>query len=410
MVSIRLLPILLVARVTQGYVGGGSVRAGCAGFVVQRQLSSTTLGKPAVASGAPSSLKKTAFLGGPTIGRPISSRGRDLLQLRGAAGSSTEAFDEQKHIWLEEVESDEALGWVRERNAAAVSELGDPAADPLYKRLLSIYESNDKIPYVRKIGDKLYNFWKDSNNIRGIWRRTTLESYRQAKPDWELVLDLDQLGKDEGVSWVWGGSDVLKEAGQTQPDRVLVSLSRGGSDAAVTREFDLITKKFVTEEEGGFVLPEGKNDVSWQSRDVLVVGADFGDGASLTDSGYPRVIKEWRRGTPLSEASGAFEGEQTDVAASGYVTRHGGTLLEWRARSTTFYTSKSYFRPLPEAGSKGGEWRMVPIPDHASAYPFKDRLIISIREPWEAGGVVYPAGQSSTLHPTPEAFALDPRP
>lgn len=367
MVSIRLLPILLVARVTHGYLAGGTMRSGCAGFVVQRQLSSTALARPAAGSGIPLSLKKTAIAAGPTIGRPKSSRGRDLLQLRGAASASTEAFDEQKHIWLEEVESDKALGWVRERNAAAVSELGDPAQDPLYQRLLSIYESNDKIPYVRKIGGRLYNFWKDSSNIRGIWRRTTLESYRQAKPDWELVLDLDQLGKDEGVSWVWGGSDVLHEEGKQQPDRVLLSLSRGGSDAAVTREFDLVAKRFVTEEEGGFVLPEGKNDVSWQSRDVLVVGADFGDGQSLTDSGYPRVIKEWRRGTPLSEATGAWEGERTDVSASGYVTRHGGILLEWRARSTTFYTSKSYFRPLPEAGATGGEWQQVPVPDCAPA-------------------------------------------
>jgi len=260
---------------------------------------------------------------------------------------------EEKHLWLEEVEGKEALAWVKDRNKDAIGFVGDPKKDPLHDRLLSIYDSKDKIPYASKIGSFYYNFWTDENNIRGIWRRTTLDEYKTKAPGWETVIDLDALGKEEGESWVWKGCSVLREGGGAQPDRVLMSLSRGGSDAAVVREFDLNAKAFVAEADGGFVLPEGKSDVSWQSRDVVIVGADFGEG-SLTSSGYPRVVKEWKRGTPLSEAYGAFEGITGDVAVGGYVSKHGGVLLEWRTRSLTFYTSKSWLRPLPGGAGGGG--------------------------------------------------------
>ena len=72
------------------------------------------------------------------------------------------------------------------------------------------------------------------------------------------------------------------------------------------REFDLVRKRFVPPSEGGFVVPEAKSRVAWQSADVLLIGTQFsGDGAaaSLTDSGYPRTIREWRRGTPLEEVA-----------------------------------------------------------------------------------------------------------
>ena len=141
-------------------------------------------------------------------------------------------------------------------------------------------------PQPRKIGPHLYNFWQDAANPRGLWRRTTFESYRTDAPQWEVVLDVDALGQAEGVSWVWGGHTLLDEGVGIAPTRTMVSLSRGGADATEMREFDLQTKAFV---DGGFFLPEAKGSVSWKSRDVLLVGTDFGAG-SLTDSGYPRQV------------------------------------------------------------------------------------------------------------------------
>src|SRR5262249_1582776 len=162
----------------------------------------------------------------------------------------------------------------------------------------------ERIPFVSKHGPHYYNFWRDAKNKRGLWRRTTLEDYRKARPKWETVLDLDELAAREKENWVWHGANVLRPT----HDRALLSLSRGG--AVVVREFDLKARAFV---KGGFSLPEAKSDVSWRGRDSLFVATDFGPG-SLTKSGYPRVVKEWKRGTPLSAAKLVYEGKPDDVA------------------------------------------------------------------------------------------------
>ncbi|MFM7136996.1 MAG: S9 family peptidase, partial [Planctomycetota bacterium] len=195
------------------------------------------------------------------------------------------------HQWLEEVGGERQLEWVKARNADAVAALA--AGDEfkaLEQRLLAILDSKEKIPYVSKIGDHYYNFWQDAAHPRGVWRRTSLADYRSPEPAWETVLDLDALGKAENENWVWHGARVLAPA-----DRLcLVSLSRGGADADVIREFDLATKQFVA---GGFTLPEAKSRVAWRDEGSLFVATDFGPG-SLTDSGYPRTVREWARGTP----------------------------------------------------------------------------------------------------------------
>ena len=174
--------------------------------------------------------------------------------------------------------------------------------------MLAILDSKERIPYVAKHGHYYYNFWRDEKNVRGLWRRTTLDEYRKPEPDWEVVLDLDKLAAQEKENWVWKGYAPLYPT----YDRCLVFLSRGGADATVAREFDLATKAFVPD---GFYLPEAKSDVSWRDRDTLYVGTDFGPG-SLTTSGYPRIIKEWKRGTPLSQARQVFEGKPEDVSVS----------------------------------------------------------------------------------------------
>jgi prolyl oligopeptidase len=235
--------------------------------------------------------------------------------------------------------------------------------DPLYEKVLSILDSKEKIPHVRKIGEYYYNFWQDSVNPRGVWRRTSLKSYRNMSTEWELVLDVDALGREEGQSWVWGGAtahhpDDLNEL----PTRALLLLSQGGSDAKTMREFDLVSKRFVSLEEGGFQLTEpAKCRFSWLNRDTLLAGTNVdgimeGVSDSLTDSGYPRLILEWTRGTRLSAARVAFEGEKGDVSISGYVSKHRGHSVEWRHRAMTFYTAKHWVRFINETA-----WHELPL-------------------------------------------------
>ena len=193
------------------------------------------------------------------------------------------------------------------------------------------------------------NFWTDEENPRGLLRRTDLASYRAGSPEWETVLSIDALNQAEGESWVYKGSTLFKPRDGSPPTRTLLQLSRGGADAVVVREFDLAQKRFVPPSEGGFVAPEAKTRVAWQSADCLLIGTKFPDDpASLTDSGYPRTIREWRRGTPLAEAVEVFAGEASDVSITGYVSRHRGVEFEWTVRSTSFYTSKRWHRsPRP---------------------------------------------------------------
>ena len=175
--------------------------------------------------------------------------------------------------WLEDVEGEEQLAWVRERNEDAVSRIGEPSDTKLYGRLLDIMESDEKIPFIGRVLNGLYyNFWQDETHVQGIWRRCSLDEYRKAQPEWELVLDLDALSEADGVSWVWSGSTLLDEGPGVRKDRVMVSLSRGGADAKISREFDLDTKQFIPPADGGFELPEAKTTLSYKDRDTLLVG------------------------------------------------------------------------------------------------------------------------------------------
>src|SRR5262245_20360934 len=193
------------------------------------------------------------------------------------------------NLWLEDVMAEKALAWVKKQNAQSTGELTkDPAFAALKDRLLKILDSEERIPFVSKAGDYYYNFWRDAKNKRGLWRRTTLEEYKKAKPNWETVLDLDELGKAEKENWVWKGASFLRPS----CERCLVMLSRGGADATVVREFDPKTKSFIKD---SFVLPEAKSRVGWRNLDSVFVATDFGPG-SLTKSAYPRVHSLTMRG------------------------------------------------------------------------------------------------------------------
>ena len=288
------------------------------------------------------------------------------------------ASDDDPYLWLEEVDGEEALAWVEERSQRDTAELeAHPTFEAIHEELLSIYTSRDRIPYVSMTGDHLYNFWRDADHVRGIWRRTTLDSYRTENPEWEVVLDIDALAEAEDENWVWKGASGL----YPEYDRFLVNLSRGGGDATVVREFDVTTKSWV---ENGFQLPEAKSQLSWKDRDTVWVGTDFGEG-SLTDSGYPRIVKEWTRGTDLSEAKTVFEGEQTDVSVGAYTQNTPEGAYHVVYQTPMFF--KGTYRMF-----RDGELVKVDIPiDAAPRGMFKNQMLVSLRTDWEVGGTTYPA-------------------
>ncbi len=281
-------------------------------------------------------------------------------------------------LWLENVDGEKALAWVREQNALCLGELrAAPEFEPIRRRLLSILDSKERIPYVAKHGAWCYNFWRDDKNVRGLWRRVTLDEYKKPAPAWETVLDLDKLAEAEKQNWVWEGYDILHPT----YDRCLVVLSRGGADASVVREFDLTTKTFVA---GGFSLPEAKSDVAWRDRDTLYVGTDFGPG-SLTHSGYPRIVKEWKRGTSLTQAATVFEGKPEDVSVAAAVFFDHGRKYEFLHRAPTFFTSEQFIR-------RGQAWVRIDKPDDAQASTFDDQLLLTLRSDWTRQSTTYPAG------------------
>jgi prolyl oligopeptidase len=286
--------------------------------------------------------------------------------------------DDDPYLWLEDVTGETALEWVRERNAEAIDELTRaPRFGELRDEIREVLDADDRIPYVRRRDAYLYNFWQDAANPRGLWRRTSLESYRQADPDWDLVLDVDALADAEGESWVWQGATFLRPGYR----RALVELSRGGADAAVVREFDLETRSFV---EDGFSLPEAKSRVGWIDADRIYVGTDFGDG-SLTNSGYPRIAKVWRRGTPLDEATVVFEGKADDVSAGAYHDPTEGFERDFVYRTLDFYRTEKYLR------TPGGQVR-IDVPEDAETSAHREWLLINTRSDWTVGGATYPAG------------------
>ena len=289
------------------------------------------------------------------------------------------AADDDPFLWLEDVQGEKALAWVKEHNARTTKVLeAAPEFAPTRKRTLEILDSKDKIPSPELLGSTVYNFWRDDVHERGIWRRTTLASYRTASPAWETVLDVDALAKADGVAWVFHGAQCLA------PDyrQCMISLSRGGSDASVEREFDTVSKQFVA---GGFSLPEAKSEVSWRDENTLWVGTDFGSG-SLTVSGYPRVVKLWKRGTPLAEARTVFEGKAEDVASSGRTEILADGRYDVVTRVPAFFRQETFLL-------FGDRLVKLDVPDDAQPRAFfRDRALFSLRSDWTVGGATYRAG------------------
>ncbi|MFT3887076.1 MAG: prolyl oligopeptidase family serine peptidase [Arachnia sp.] len=285
------------------------------------------------------------------------------------------------HLWLEEIEGQEALDWVRARNAETEAELAEtPEFARLQDDLAEIYDSNEKIPYLTRRGDWYYNFWRDGEHPRGIWRRTTLDEYRSGDPVWDVLLDVDELNRAEGENWVWHGADFLRP----EHPRCLVALSRGGSDADVTREFDVETRTFV---EGGFERPEAKGHLSWIDEDTVYLVTDLGEG-STNRAGYARIARRWRRGVPMAEADVVFEGPEDNAGYGIYPYRDRTPGFE-RDLLLHFLDSRDTALYLADAD---GVFQRIDAPDSAGKNVHREWLLLELREPWEAGGVAYEAG------------------
>jgi prolyl oligopeptidase len=285
---------------------------------------------------------------------------------------------QDKFQWLEDVGGEQALNWVKARNQVTRGKLDQDAGfNKLRADLQVVLDSKDRIPAIRKMGDAVYNFWTDAEHPRGLWRKTTLEDYRNAAPKWEVVLDVDALAKADNESWVYKGSSCREPAF----DRCMINLSRAGADAVITREFDLASKSFVKD---GFTLPESKMNVDWRDKDTLFVATDFGAG-SMTDSGYARVVKEWKRGTPLSSARTILEGEKTDISVSAQSSIHGGIQHDLVRRGVTFYTAENFLLV-------GDKLSKLDLPARSDFSFFGAQLIVMPREAWTTGGQTYPSG------------------
>jgi prolyl oligopeptidase len=267
------------------------------------------------------------------------------------AAQETDADD--PYIWLEEIQGERALAKVDQWNADTEAVLTARPEYPLAKAWAKqILDDTRQIAMPDAImGDQVTNLWRDANNPRGLWRIASLESYLAGAPEWRVLIDVDRLGEEEGESWIWHGADCLAP----EYTRCLISLSPGGTDADVVREFDVTTGAFV---EGGFTLPEAKSNVAWFDRDTLFVGTDEGEG-SLTDSGYPRLVKLWQRGTEFAEARQIAEGEQSDISMNGFSILDGDTRWRFVRRGPSFWTSQY------SLAREDGTLTPLPLPEDA---------------------------------------------
>ena len=292
-----------------------------------------------------------------------------------APASSENAHD--SYLWLEDVTGEDALDWVRARNEPTLAEFRDAQFERMRTEALEVLDTDTRIPYVVRRGEYLYNFWRDAANPRGLWRRTTLDSYRTDSPEWDVLIDVDELGRADDEKWVWAGAGVI------EPDhtRALIGLSPGGSDASIVREFDMLTKEFVAD---GFQLPKAKSQIAWADPDTVLVGTDFG-ADSLTESGYPRVIRRWRRGTRLTDAQTVFEGTGADVRVFGSVDRTPGFERTILLRALDFWNEERY-------ELRGPELIRIDAPTDASVSIHREWMLIELRTDWRIGNAIYTAG------------------
>jgi prolyl oligopeptidase len=283
---------------------------------------------------------------------------------------ATIATKDDPRLWLEEVEGKKALNWVKAQNRRTLAGLqSDPRYQTLFDEALGIVNATDKIAYGAHRGGYVYNFWQDATNTHGLWRRTTQADYIAGNPKWDVLLDIDALSKTENENWVYKGVNCLSPT----YERCMISLSRGGKDAAVMREFDVASKSFVKD---GFIIPEAKGGAAWEDENTLLVATDWGDD-TMTTSGYPFVDKRWTRGTPLADAVEVVRGDKTDVGVWPFRVELNDQAVMFASEADTFYETTYWWLP------KDSKPVQVPLPAKSSVKDvFKGQAIISLEEDW----------------------------
>ena len=288
-------------------------------------------------------------------------------------------------LWMEEVEGEAALAWVNDQNERSLAVIQDtPVYDENYAKAIDLATSNDRIPYGSVRDGLVYNFWQDEINVRGLWRRTTLDSYKTDAPEWETVLDFDKLSADEDKNWVFKGSNCFKPMG-AEKTLCFVSLSDGGKDAVINREFDLDDKAFV---DGGFVTDEAKQGLAWIDHDTVLIGTDWGgDGSTLTESGYPTSVRLWKRGQALTDTTELYVGQKTDVGIWPWSSElDDGTMIYGAVESDTFFTRTYYML-------ENGEATAFPIPKKANlGGDYKGWQFVRLQEDWAVGEETFLTG------------------
>ena len=292
---------------------------------------------------------------------------------------------EDKYQWLEEVDGTKALEFVNAQNKVTFDKLSkEKDYQSIFDKSLEIYNSPERIAYPNIQGDYVYNFWKDKDHVRGIWRRCLLTNYINGKLDWETLLDIDELSKKDDIKWVYKGASGLYPS----YDRFLVMLSNGGGDAVITREFDVNKKQFI---ENGFFIEESKGGASYVDENTLIVASDFGEG-TMTTSGYPKQVKLWKRGTLLNEAQLIYEGDSSDVGTWGVVLRDGSKGYTLVSRALTIFSSQS----LVWADNKIIK---LDLPEDCSLNAILDnQLVIQLKSDWEVNDKTYKTGTLLSLN------------
>ncbi len=289
------------------------------------------------------------------------------------------APDDDPFLWLEEIEGEGATAWVDDCTAKTLRRFGGAQYDLDRIALAALFDRPDRIPGVTRRGAYLYNLWQDAEHPRGLWRRTTLGSYRETNPAWDVLLDLDALARNEDEDWVWSGSSIEP----TEQRRTILRLSRGGSDAVVLREFDFDARCFIPE---GFVLPESKGGIDWLDPETLLLSSAFGEGMATT-SGYARTVRLWRRGQDPRTAEVLFETEATAMSAWGDVDRTAKPPRLW------FVTKPGFFDVIGWLGDRTGAKERIDLPTDAIWQVHDDVLLVKPRTPWSVAGRTYEPGQ-----------------
>jgi len=287
-----------------------------------------------------------------------------------------EAPDDDPYLWLEEIDGERALAWVEGQNEATSARFGDVRFAADRDTLAAIYDRPDNIPVIARRGTRVFNFWKDAAHPRGLWRATTLDSYRSTEPEWDILIDLDALAATEDEDWIWSGATTILGT----HDRAILRLARGGADAVLLREFDLIARDFVAD---GFTLPEAKGGAAWIDHDTLLLSSALGEGMA-TRSGYARTVRLWRRGTDPLTAPVIFETSADHMAVWADVDR------EFEEQRLVFVESIGFFDSVVSVGDHTGPKTRIDVPTDARVTWHRGWLAVKRRTAWTIGGETHP--------------------